>query len=92
MNQSNRARAARMLAALGKALAYAALFWGFQTLVSVVFVLTVVSAALLTTSGLDLLPLLRQVQSAATTLVLVSNLLTLFFLLIFFAVRRKHPL
>ena len=92
MNQSNRARAARMLAALGKALAYAALFWGFQTLVSVVFVLTVVSAALLTTGGLDLLPLLRQVQSAATTLVLVSNLLTLFFLLIFFAARRKHPL
>ena len=92
MNETNSARAARVLAALGKAIAYAALFWGFQTLVSVVFVLAVVSAALLATGGLDLLPLLRQVQSSATALVLVSNLLTLFFLLIFFAARRKHPL
>ena len=92
MNETNSARAARVLAALGKAIAYAALFWGFQTLVSVVFVLAVVSAALLATGGLDLLPLLRQVQASATALVLVSNLLTLFFLLIFFAARRKHPL
>ena len=92
MLNNRSARAAQVLAVLGKALAYLVLFWGFQFLVSLVFALMALTAALLTAGSLDPLQFLQQVQSAATVLVLIANLLTLLFLLIFFAVRRKHLL
>ena len=92
MLNNRSARAAQVLTALGKALAYLVLFWGFQFLVSLVFALIALTATLLTTGNLDPLQFLQQVQSVADVLVLIANLLTLLFLLIFFAVRKKHLL
>lgn len=92
MNQSNRPRAARVLAALGKSLAYLALFLGFQLLVYLFLMLTFTSAQLLSAGTLDLLQLTRQLLDASVAVSLASGLLTLLFLLIFFAARKKHPL
>lgn len=92
MNETNSARAAQVLAALGRALAYLALFFGWQTLVSLLFTLTAISAALLIGGGLDPLQISRQILSASSAILLISGLLTLLTLLIFFAARKKRPL
>ena len=86
MNESHSNRAIQILASLGKAIAYLALFLGFQLLVYLFLMLTFTSAQLLSTGTLDLLQLTRQLLDASVAVSLVSGLLTLLFLLVFFAV------
>lgn len=92
MNETNSSRAVQILTALGKAVAYLALFLGSQTLVALCFSISAALTVILETGTMDLLQMVELLTSYALPMTLISNLITLAFLLLFFLIRRKHPL
>lgn len=92
MNESHSNRAIQILASLGKAIAYLALFLGSQTLVSTAFSIAAALTVIVETGSLDLFQMLEVLMAYVTPITLASNLFTLVFLLLFFPLRRKNPL
>lgn len=92
MNEDNSNRAVQILAALGKAIAYLALFLGSQTLVSTGFSVWAALTVIMETGSIDLLLILEAVISYSNLITLISNLVTLVFLLLFFLLRGRNPL
>ncbi|HIT32500.1 MAG TPA: CPBP family intramembrane metalloprotease [Candidatus Enterenecus stercoripullorum] len=90
MNETNSNRAVQILTALGKAIAYLALFLGSQTLVALCFSISAALSVVLETGTVDLLQMAELLTSYALPMTLISNLLTLAFLAVFFLARRKH--
>lgn len=79
------------LSQLAKAVCYLILFLGCQMVVTTALI---VPAAIRSLSHgvLDPALILLELAEMATPLTLLSNLLTLLFLIVFFLLRRKHPL
>lgn len=92
MNESHSNRAIQILASLGKAIAYLALFLGSQALVSTGFSIAAALTVIVETGSLDLFQMLEVLMAYVTPITLASNLFTLVFLLLFFPLRRKNPL
>ena len=92
MNESHSNRAIQILASLGKAIAYLALFLSSQALVSTGFSIAAALTVIVETGSLDLFQMLEVLMAYVTPLTLASNLFTLVFLLLFFPLRRKNPL
>ena len=92
MNDSHSNRAIQILASLGKAIAYLALFLGSQALVSTGFSIAAALTVIVETGSLDLFQMLEVLMAYVTPITLASNLFTLVFLLLFFPLRRKNPL
>lgn len=90
MNETNSNRAVQILTALGKAIAYLALFLGSQTLVALCFSISAALSVVLETGTVDLLQMAELLTSYALPMTLISNLLTLAFLAVFFLARSKH--
>lgn len=92
MNESHSNRAIQILASLGKAIAYLALFLSSQALVSTGFSIAAALTVIVETGSLDLFQMLEVLMAYVTPITLASNLFTLVFLLLFFPLRRKNPL
>ena len=92
MNESHSNRAIQILASLGKAIAYLALFLGSQALVSTGFSIAAALTVIVETGSLDLFQMLEVLMAYVTPITLASNLFTLVFLLLFFPLRTKNPL
>lgn len=92
MNEKSTSPALRVLAALGKAVAYLALFLGCQVLVSVVLSVAVSVSLVLSTGTADPVVAMEMLYAMTPLLTLISNLLTLGILLVVFLIRRKKPL
>ena len=92
MNESHSNRAIQILASLGKAIAYLALFLGSQALVSTGFSIAAALTVIVETGSLDLFQMLDVLMAYVTPITLASNLFTLVFLLLFFPLRTKNPL
>lgn len=92
MEESKRSAAARILTALGKAAAYLLLFLLSQFLVSLVITAAVCLFCVLETGSIDPLLLTERVYAYSTQISLVSNLIVLAVLVIFFLIRHKSPL
>ncbi len=90
MNETNSSRAVQILTALGKAIAYLALFLGSQTLVALCFSISAALSVVLESGMVDLLQMAELLASYALPMTLISNLLTLAFLAVFFLARSKH--
>lgn len=90
MNETNSNRAVQILTALGKAIAYLALFLGSQTLVALCFSISAALSVVLESGMVDLLQMAELLASYALPMTLISNLLTLAFLAVFFLARSKH--
>ena len=92
MNGNDPNRATQILAALGKAIAYLALYLGSQILVSAGFSIWATLAVIMETGSVDLLQILEKVLACTNLISLISNLASLVFLLLFFLLRGKNPL
>lgn len=89
MNQRKPDRVGAVFASLGKSVCYLALFLGMQLAVMMPLMVSIISEALMGESVVDE-NTVEAVLSADTMLLsLISNLLTLAFILIFYLVRRK---
>lgn len=87
MNGQNSSRLTQVLAAVGKSAAYLVLFLGSQTLVSSAYVFA--AAVVLTGGGQDMDSILDYVYGKTSEITLISGLLTLAVLAVFYLVRRK---
>lgn len=90
--ENRRATAAQVLAALGKAAAYLLLFLLSQLLVSLVITVAVCLFCMLETGSIDPLLLTEQIYAYSAQISLISNLIVLAVLAIFFLIRHKSPL
>lgn len=90
MNETSSPSAGQVLAALGRAVAYLALFLGSQLLISVLF--TAAVTLIILSGGGDGALLLEQIYGYTPHITLISGLITLAVLAVFFLIRRKKPL
>ncbi len=92
MNEKKTSPALRVLGALGKAVAYLALFLGCQLVVTFVVSVAISMEMMLTTGTVDPIEATEAIYAMTPLLTLISNLLTLGILLLVFLIRRKNPL
>lgn len=92
MNEEKRYSVSQIFLALLKAGCYLLLFLGSQLLVSVGFAAVAVLAEALSGGGMDPALMEEQLLSQSNTIAVISAVLTLAVLLIFFLIRRKNPL
>lgn len=91
MNEERRITLGAVLLALLKAGCYLLLFLGCQTVVTLLVTTAFTVVAVVTGAG-DPFAVMEQVLACTGQISLISNLLTLLILLVFFLVRRKKPL
>lgn len=89
MNQRKPDRVGAVFASLGKSVCYLALFLGMQIVVMMPLMVSLISEALMGASVVDESTVEAVLGADAMLLSLISNLLTLAFVLIFYLVRRK---
>ena len=89
MKPTLKTRIADIVIALGKAMCYLFLFVGMQTLVSVPYVAALTLEMMLKTGWADQAMLYERLVANTTLLTLISGLLTIVFLLVFYLIRRK---
>lgn len=92
MNQTNPSRAGQILAALGKSVAYLLLFLGSQVLVSFAFTMAITLVTAARTGAVNPLLVTLELYDYLIHISLISNLLVLAVLLVFFLARRRRPL
>ena len=89
MNQRKPDRVGAVFAALGKSVCYLSLFFGMQLVVMMPLMVSLISEALVGKSVVDENTVEAVLGADAMLFSLISNLLTLAFILIFYLVRRK---
>ena len=89
MNERKPDRVGAVFAALGKSVCYLTLFLGMQILVMLPLMVSVISEALAGESLVDESAVAALLGADTMLLSLISNLLTLAFILIFYLIRRK---
>lgn len=92
MNETNSNRAGQILAALGKSVAYLLLFLGSQVLVSFAFTMAITLIIGARTGAVNPLLVTLELYDYLIHISMISNLLVLAVLLVFFLARRRRPL
>lgn len=92
MNNENKITAGKVLLALLKAGCYLLLFLGSQLLVTMAITIIFTVFSVINGGGLNEALLIEQVLGCTTHITLISNLLALGILALFFLIRRKKPL
>ncbi|MDE6259761.1 MAG: CPBP family intramembrane metalloprotease [Oscillospiraceae bacterium] len=89
MNERKPDRVGQVFAALGKSVCYVALFLGMQVAVMLPLIVSIISEAITGESAVDEDAILALLSVDTMTLSLISGLLTLTVVLVFYLIRRK---
>ena len=92
MNETHSNRAGQILTALGKSVAYLLLFLGSQVLVSFAFTMAITLIIGARTGAVNPLLVTLELYDYLIHISMISNLLVLAVLLVFFLARRRRPL